>query len=477
MAGQGFDLVIAGAGTAGLACAIAAARRGARVAVVEKTGEVGGTLHLSAGSMSAAATRLQRAQGIADTPEAHAADVLRIGRGVADQALVRLATREAGSTVDWLESLGFEFDPSSPVVYHGYEPYGAPRVYWGVDRARSVLSVLQPLWQAAVDEGTIVPLLRRRVIDLVVEDGRVVGVRVERTDGLVGELRARAVVLATGGYGASRELYAELTAGSPRLVSATRHASTGDGIVLGRRHGGRVRGTEVALATPGGIEQEPLSGRSDWWDGFANLDPHDRPPRELHVNVHGERFVAEDDPSPDRRLRALLAQPDRAAWIVFDEGALAGAPLVPAWTRRDLVTRAALGRYAWSAPDVPTLAALAGIDPAGLVRTIEAWNVAVRTGEDALGRRDPWPAIATSPVYAIRTCAVTLFTSAGLAVDEELRVLGEDGEPIPGLHAAGEVLGGAATSGDGFCTGMLVTPALTFGRILGERLALRRFAR
>ncbi|MEZ5101605.1 MAG: FAD-binding protein [Thermoleophilia bacterium] len=246
--------------------------------------------------------------------------------------------------------------------------------------------------------------------------------------------------------------------------------------MLARRVGAAIRGTDVTLAVAGGIEQEPLSGRSDWWDGHALLDPQARPPRELQVNARGERFHAEDDPSPARRLRALLEQPDQAAWLVFDEAALQGAPLVPAWSRRDLIERSATGRYAWAAPDVPTLARRAGIDPEGLVRTIETWNVAVRTGDDPLGRRDPWPPIATSPVYAIRTCAVTLATPAGLAVDAELRVLRDDGEPIPGLYAAGEVLGAAATSGDGPCAGMPLTSALTFGRLLGERLALRRFA-
>ncbi|MEZ5101604.1 MAG: FAD-binding protein [Thermoleophilia bacterium] len=98
------------------------------------------------------------------------------------------------------------------------EPYGTPRLYRAVERGRTLLAALAPLWQAAVDEGAIQPLLRRRAIDLVVEGGAVVGVRVERTDGLVGELRARSIVLATGGYGARRELHAELgRRAAPRL--------------------------------------------------------------------------------------------------------------------------------------------------------------------------------------------------------------------------------------------------------------------
>ena len=95
-------VVVVGAGTAGLAAAAELATRGATVTLVEKSARIGGTLHVSAGQMSAAGTKLQRARGIADTPEAHFADAMRISKGTADAALVRRAVALAPDTLDWL---------------------------------------------------------------------------------------------------------------------------------------------------------------------------------------------------------------------------------------------------------------------------------------------------------------------------------------------------------------------------------------
>lgn len=465
------DAIVVGAGTAGMPCAITAAEAGGRVAVVEKTAQVGGTLHLSAGSMSAAGTRRQRTRGINDTPALHGDDVMRITGGTADERLVRLATEEAAASVDWLDALGYAFDENTPLIYHGYEPYTRARVYFGDDLARSVYRVLRPLWDEHVEAGRIEVHLSTEMVDLIVDGNAVVGVRVRNQDGQ-GEIRARAVVLTTGGYGANPTLFSALTPGSPRLVSAVRSSSTGDGIRIARRHGAAIAGSDHYLGTIGGIEQEPGSGHTDWWDSFANLDPSDRPPREIYVNAGGARYVAEDHASAHVRQSALLEQPNRTAWVVFDEPALAaGAPLVPQWEPEAFRRAAGEGKCAWAAASVSQLAVAAGIDSIGLEKTVEAWNASVRSGYDPMGRKDPSHPILSPPFYALLTHPVTLFTFAGLAVDEELRVLSEEGTPIEGLYAAGEVIGGAATTGNAFCTGMLVTPAISFGRILGRRLA------
>jgi fumarate reductase flavoprotein subunit len=124
-----FDIVVCGAGTAGLPCAIAAAEAGATVAVIEKDDQVGGTLHISSGQMSAAETRIQRAREIEDTTDAHFDDVMRLGHRKNDPALVRLAVEEAPRTIDWLEELGFPFPDDVPIIFHGHEPYSTPRTY------------------------------------------------------------------------------------------------------------------------------------------------------------------------------------------------------------------------------------------------------------------------------------------------------------------------------------------------------------
>ena len=114
---------------------------------------------------------------------------------------------------------------------------------------------------------------------------------------------------------------------------------------------------------------------------------------------------------------------------------------------------------------------LAGIDAAGLIDTVDAYNEAVESGHDPAHGRTYLPApIAAAPFYAVRNHAITLVTFQGLDVDASFAVRDESGDPIPGLYAVGEVIGAGATCGNSFCSGMLVTPALTFGRLLGADL-------
>jgi fumarate reductase flavoprotein subunit len=121
------DLLIVGAGTAGLPAAAAAAARGLKVILLEKSQRIGGTLHYSNAQMSAAGTALQRARGIEDTPDLHFEDIMRISAGTANRALVRRAVDLAPGTLDWLMENGFEMHPDCPGVLHLHEAYRIPR--------------------------------------------------------------------------------------------------------------------------------------------------------------------------------------------------------------------------------------------------------------------------------------------------------------------------------------------------------------
>ena len=463
------DVLVVGAGTAGIPCAIAAAESGARVVVVEKTAELGGTLHLSAGQMSGAGTRIQKERGIEDSPQDHYDDIMRIGHGLADPALVRQAVDEAASTLDWLENLGFPFPDDMPIVYYGHDPYTRARTVWGAEMGVAVLKTIQPRFEELVEAGSIDLLMEHRLERLLIEDGRVVGIAGTAAGGPF-ELRAREVVLTTGGYAASRALFTEFHPGVHCLLGA-RESSMGDGIQAAREIGADMRGAEHHLPTPGCLEIEAGSGETDIWDAFANAIPQYRPLKEIQVNAQGERFFAEDEASADARERALAAQGGRA-WIVFDEPMLdEDDPVIIGWSDEMVRDEAAEGKRVWRAGTLEDLAELAGIDPGGLSATVATYNAGVRAGSDGLGRKQLDGEITTAPFYAIATHAGTVIGFAGLTVDAELRVLDQAGSPIPGLYAAGEMLGAAATMGDGYCGGMSVTPSLSFGRILGRRLA------
>ena len=462
------DLIVVGAGTAGMPCAIVAAESGARVLVLEKSGEIGGTLHISAGQMSAAGSRLQREKGIDDSPQEHFDEVMQLGHGRNDPTLVRLAVDEAAATLDWLQDLGLEFPSRMPIVYYGHEPYSKPRTAWGREMGISILAVLRARFEQLVDEGRIELLLECRLERLLTEAGAVVGVLATGPNGPA-EHRGAAVALCCGGYAAGREVFDELHPGV-HCVLGGRETSTGDGLRAARDVGAALRGAECHLGTIGTIETAPGSGRMEFWEAFANLAPQFRGAREIWVNQAAQRFIAEDCPSADERERALHAEGGRF-WIVFDESAIdEDDPLVLGWSSEMLREKAAGGALVCVADTIGELAEKAGLDPAGLHATTDAFNTAVRDGVDPLGRAHLENGISRAPFYALAAHAGTTVSFAGVHVDAELRALDDAGQPIPGLFAAGEVIGAASLMGDGYSGGMCVTPALSFGRVLGAQL-------
>lgn len=467
-----WDVLVVGSGPAGLSVALHAAAGGARVLVVEKDDRIGGTLHLSGGHLSAGGTRRQRAHGIEDSPAAHLDDIRRISNGTAREDLIAIVAEHAPAMIDWLEERDFPFAAETPRIVYGHEPYRTARTYYGKDEGASILAVLR----AELERSAVEVWTRSPVTEILTDDeGAAVGLSVYR-DGAEVELRAPAVVLATGGYGADPELFEELE-GAP-LVSAASRTSTGDGIHLGMSVGARLQGAGLYLPSFGGLPDPASPTRANWAD--RQILTSERAPREIYVDRSGRRWVAEDEPSIDAKERALVGIPDQTFWTVFDDAALSlavGGPeqmivgCSPDDVRRMANTRAGVH----SADTLAELAALAGIDADGLVETVARYNAAVAAGEDPDFGRTHLPApIATGPFYAIRNHAITLVTFQGLDIDDRFRVRDEAGEPIEGLHAVGEVIGAGATCGNSFCSGMLLTPALVFGRILGERLARDR---
>ncbi|MEU4568909.1 FAD-dependent oxidoreductase [Micromonospora sp. NPDC023956] len=467
------DLLVVGAGTAGLPVAIEAARAGLRVELVDAADDIGGTLRVSAGHMSAAGTRRQRQAGIDDDPDRHFADVMRIGHHEGDAALIRLAVDEAPGLVDWLDENGFPFAPGTPVVYHGHSPYSRPRTYWGVAHGQSIRETLRPLLDEQVAAGNVTLRLRSRAVELTTGGGAVTGAVVQTADG-PRELRAGVTVLASGGYGANPGLFAALTPGNPRLVTNAVETSTGDAIEMASPLGAVVRFAELHTPRLGLLERRSDPGRVDLWSALANLAPAERPPREIWVNARGERFTAEDLDDVTCHERVVQEQPGAEFWIVFDEASIdAGAPLVPRWGAERLREEARRGDVAWVADDLPGLARRAGIDPDGLLHTVGAYHRAVDEGADPLGRRVLDHRVTRPPYYAVRSVAALLCSFGGLDVDTGFRVRRDGGGVVPGLYALGEAIGMGATSGAAFCGGMAVTPALAFGRLLGRRLAAK----
>lgn len=471
-----WDLIVVGAGTAGIPAALFASERGLRVLCLEKAAQIGGTLWFSGGQMSAAGTRRQRALGIDDNAERHLADVMRISRNTADQVLVRRAVNEAGPTLDWLDSAGFEFAAGFPVAATGHEPYSRPRVWAGPERGLSILKVLKRQLEVTRFKPAI--RLEFEVDELLLEKNSVCGVRGRDSGGHRHDFRARNVLLASGGYMANPVLFADVN-GLPQYKAAGWPANTGIGVTLARSVGGYTRGEQNYLCDFGSIPVTDIPPCPDLARSVHH--PQRRPPWEIYVNVAGRRFIREDDPSVDTRERALVLQPQHRYWMIFDDKILEKAPaflrMAPPgdqeeWSRDDM--RAAFGQMtAFVRGDsLEELAAKAGIDGDGLRQTVETYNRAVKSGSgDPWGRQHMPLPITSPPYYAIRHQGGTLISVGGVAVDEQLRVVRRSGDPVGGLYAAGELLGNGSLSGRAFCSGMSVTPALSLGRWLGLTVA------
>lgn len=462
-----WDVIVVGAGSAGLPLAIKAAERGARVLQLEADYRVGGTLFWSSGQISAAGTRLQKQAGIDDSPDEHYRDAQRIAHGTIDPVVLRLNVDNAAATIDWLMDLGFRPAPGTPVAGEAHEAYSTRRYLWGSNKAVSILDTLKPVHDRLVAQGRIELRLQHRMSRLL-SDGRgtVTGVAASTPNGEFAFL-GRNVVLASGGYAANPGLWSELTPDYP-LCSYVNPYSRGDGIVVARELGARVDGSNRFLCTFAGFLEDAADARSG---GFLALSPGARKVWEMFVDVKGRRFMQEDHPSIDYRERSLLRQPGTRMNIVFDHGILQNA--APITLDPPEAYRARFGRHPAfvKARTLGELARRLEVPAAALRGSVAGYNRAVdRAHDPKWGKQFLVRRIEQAPFYGIKAQGITVVSPAGLRVDRELRVLGARGKPIPNLYAAGEVLGFCRTSGNAFVGGLSLTPALTFGRLLGERL-------
>jgi len=454
-----YDVIVIGAGGAGLAAAHTALEAGARVLVAEAGDRVGGSTSLSGGHIYAAGTSVQRAAGIiGDSAEQAFRYYLTLNQYKVEPSLARRLCGAAPGVVEWLISLGITFRPDDLYVSgidghrRGHVPMGhGAEIVATFDRAIS---------------GKADVVLRTRVRDLLMENGRVAGIRVDGQD-----VRSGAVVITTGGFGANPELlaryYPEAAAhGDWTWYIGSPHAQ-GDGLGLGACAGAEWTGFNrgLLLATPG-FRKELEVGTPGWL---------------TYVNRDGRRFV---DETVEYNIMSgvLKEQLGSECFAIFDEAARATAEPDPETMQAvraglmttcwlpDLLAEFARARKLLSAPTLEELARLAGIRWPALQTTVDTCNADYAAGRDAAFFKPPalLRPIRTPPFYAARIrSAIVCFTSMGLRIDAEARVHDTADRPIPGLYAAGEAAGGVL--GDRiFGGGSSMANVLVFGRIAGR---------
>lgn len=466
------DVVVVGAGGAGLAAACAAAEQGAMVVALEKLPTLAGTTSWSVGSFAAAGTRLQRAAGVDDTADAFAEDiVLAHPQGRDTQHLREMLSRNAGPTVDWLERIGVVFVGPFPEP-----PNRVPRMHNAVPAGRVYLQVL------ASEARRLGVDLRfgAAVVELVKEEGAVCGVRFRR-NGETEMLRASSVVLASGDYSASPELRTAHLSRAAALAIPINRNSTGDGHRLAMDAGAVMKRMDavfgpqlrfVAPPSPSWMESLP---NWRWLHRLGAVGLMHAPPALLAV-VAKQLLVAHMSPS-----EALF---EAGAVMVDTTGERVGMSAKPA---EDLASRpgatgyligdeslaARFCRYPYFISTAPGIAFAYFKDyergRPDLVHWAEDADVLARQ----LGLDAERLARATSRLsgrlFALGPCkAMLTVTEGGAAIDARGRVLDARGEAIRGLYAAGGTgQGGLLLKGHG----LHLAWAMTSGRVAGASAA------
>ena len=259
----------------------------------------------------------------------------------------------------------------------------------------------------------------------------------------------------------------------PLYAKTAYPTSQGDGLILGMSAGGAIVGGEKYASLPGLVP--------DAWQypaqmyARAPLHPTVRQPWEILVNAHGERFVREDHPSVHQIERGIYRQPGHRHWATFDAEMLAKSePIIPDWSRDRLANEYQTHPMFSRAMTLEELAFRAGVNASSLRRNIDDYNRRQQTAQaDRFGRTHRPMTIEKAPFYAIAMQGWTLVSFAGLSVSRNFQVLDPQRKAISNLYAIGEVIGAGATSGAAHTNGVLVTPAITFGRLLRSALARR----
>jgi len=488
------DVVVVGAGGAGMTAAITATDAGKKVIVVESQPIAGGNSVRSTGGMNAAKTPYQdknefkeaagvektlataaekfadnatitalaatvksqwdayqaNPQGYFDSVELMELDTLIGGKGKNNPELVKALAENSAAAIEWLASIGA--DVKNVGAFGGASVKRIHRPVNADGKVTAVGAYIVPILEKNLQDRNVQFLFDTTANEIIMKDGKAVGIKATGKDGNKVTINAKSVVIATGGFGANAEMVEKYKPELKGFATTNAEGAQGQGIDMATAVG-------AATVDMDQIQIHPTVHIEE--DGNAHLITEGlRGDGAILVNAEGKRFYDEVS-TRDKVSAAIIAQPEKSAWLVVDQSMVDKSAVIAGYIKSG---------YTVTGATYEELAKAMGVDEATFVSTMNTWNQAVEAKSDAEFNRTSFAnPLTAAPYYAIKITPAVHHTMGGIVINPKAEVLNEKGEVISGLFAAGEVTGGV--HGANRLGGNAVADFTVFGRIAGQSAA------
>ena len=488
------DVVVVGAGGAGMTAAITATDAGKKVIVVESQPIAGGNSVRSTGGMNAAKTPYQdknefkeaagvektlataaekfadnetitalaatvksqwdayqaNPQGYFDSVELMELDTMIGGKGKNNPELVKALAENSADAIEWLASIGAEV--KNVGAFGGASVKRIHRPVNADGKVTAVGAYIVPILEKNLQDRNVQFLFDTTANEIIMKDGKAVGIKGTGKDGHKVTINAKSVVIATGGFGANAEMVEKYKPDLKGFATTNAEGAQGQGIDMATAVG-------AATVDMNQIQIHPTVHIEE--DGNAHLITEGlRGDGAILVNAEGKRFYDEVS-TRDKVSAAIIEQTDKSAWLVVDQAMVDKSAVIAGYIKSG---------YTVTGATYEELAKAMGVDEATFTSTMNTWNQAVEAKSDAeFGRTSFANPLTTAPYYAIKITPAVHHTMGGIVINPKAEVLNEKGEAISGLYAAGEVTGGV--HGANRLGGNAVADFVVFGRISGQSAA------
>lgn len=446
-----YDVVILGAGTAGLVCAIEAYDQGLKPVVLEKMDYAAGNSLYASGGVAAFGTAQQKAEGRNETREAFEADMIKVSQNRADPALVKAYCDHIGEDFEWLvNKIGVKFDKIGrkpwPLLYRMHNVKGD-----GLTGGARLIRYLL----AACEARKIQVVYNTKALELITNDAfRVVGVKTVTDAGKKDWYAKDGVVIATGGFSASRELLCRYMGGPlSRLILRGSPYVTGENVTLTQPLGAKLVHMDQFHCGP--IVEETHANPNFVIDAGQGID----------VNVKGERFMDEVFTYTQKSMATATRTQENLAYHIIDAH----------WAKSEGAAKKflAMKTKVFVADTIEELAQKMGADPKVLGATVAGYNQAFKSGKLAdmnppCSLKESQP-LDKAPFYAFPFQGGITATFGGPKINARAQVMTNEDRPIQGLYAAGNAAGGLFFGN--YIGGSQLGGATVFGRIAARELA------